>query len=226
MGKDNKINIIKDLVSGGSIGIKNFIIPAIDVLVAQRPEFIPAWILARGFFGSIFDIQQDKINEFVDYIKNNPSIFIKEIVSTEEFQEGFLITFEEYLKQRTENKRKIIQEIFSEFTQSENKINFELERMYDVLNKLMPSNFKLLMEMGNGLKKTFSNHRRIESNAYEEIKYLEYLGLVNCKKEQDVEVGIAEEDESPDAYFTEEELFSISTFGYNFVKFLKEPINK
>lgn len=223
MGKNNKINIIKDLVSGGSMGIKNFIIPAVDILVAERPEFIPAWILAKGFFGFSFDIQQDKINEFVRYIKENPSIFTKEIVDTKDFREGFVITFESYIKQRNDEKRKIVQEIFLGFTRSTNKVDFELERMYDLLDKISISDFKILKALEEK-QKVFDNNNRTENYEYERIKYLEYLGLVSCEKEQEVEVET--EYESSDASFIEREIFSISYFGYNFIKFLKEPTNK
>jgi hypothetical protein len=129
-------SVKKGIKQGIQVGTENFGIPVIDLLIKTSPEWLPAWLIVRGFFGVFFSLQQEKINEFVQFIRDNPEAFTKKILATKEFQEGFLITFEQYLKQRGEKKRKIIQRIFLGFTITKDKENFELERMYTALNSL------------------------------------------------------------------------------------------
>ena len=52
-----------------NIVAKNFIIPSVAYFVAKYPEFMPTWLLVQGFFGSLFELRQEKINEFVEYLK-------------------------------------------------------------------------------------------------------------------------------------------------------------
>jgi len=211
----------KALPRSVNIGTKNFIIPAIDMLVAIKPEFIPCWILVKGFYGALFDIKQEEINNFVSFIRENNEIFTREILKTKDFRDGFVITFEEYLKQRNENKRKIIQNIFLGFTKNNVKECFELERMYDLLNKISEYQMSLI----NKVKKEKqiiikSNMRDVTKNNYEYLKYLEYLGILSCEKKGYVETDVSYEDEEADSNFYETEKFSLSVFGENFVKFI------
>lgn len=220
----------KAIKTGVKICTKNFIIPAVDKLVELRPEFLPSWIIVRGFYGSIFDIQQEKINEFVNYLMNNPEKFSKNIIMTKPFQEGFVITFEEYIKQRNEDKRKIIQEIFFGFTDAKYKKNFELERMYDLLNKISPFQFHVLRRIIKMKQIVIKDYERnVVENDYDDIKYLEYLGIVNSSKKSEIDtnVEVERDDESgmDDADATSEivetETFNLSVFGEDFVKFIK-----
>lgn len=137
----------KAVKTGNQIVVKNFAIPAVDALVLIHPEWLPVWFLTRGFFGTLFDLQQEKINEFAEFIQNNSEVFTREVLGTKEFQEGFVITFENYLKQRGERKRRIIQRIFFGFTASKDKENFELERMYDVLSSISLEGVEFLKVM-------------------------------------------------------------------------------
>jgi len=208
-------------LKGIEIGTKNFIVPAIDMLVAQRPEFIPCWILVKGFYGALFDIKQEEINDFVSFIRENNEIFTREILKTKGFRDGFVITFEEYLKQRNKNKRKIIQNIFLGFAKNSAKECFELERMYDLLNKISEYQMNLMNKVKKEKQITIkSNLRDAIENDYEYLKYLEYLGILSCKKKSYVETNVSYEDEEADSDFYETEKFSLSMFGEAFIKFI------
>lgn len=219
------------------IVVKNFIIPAVGCFVAKYPEFLPSWLLIQGFFGSLFDLQQEKVNEFIKYLKNNIDIFTKEVISTKDFQEGFVITFENYLKQRNEKKRKIIHNIFLEFAQSKDKINFELERMYDILNKISLFELHILKKFNNNKKITIDyEDRNNEELDYNDIKYLQSLGLLYVDVSRDLDVQITTEkritqdekysgedyNSEADPVIEEKETFYLSCFGEDFIKFIEK----
>lgn len=126
----NKKDLIEGLKSGGQLAVNNFSLPAVDFFVATNPDWAIPWLLVKGFFGLLFGFQQEKINWFVQYLEENKGEFSQELLATKEFQEGFVITFENYVRQRGEARRKLIEQIFLDFSKSVNKDEFELERMY------------------------------------------------------------------------------------------------
>lgn len=130
MSSDSKKDIIEGIKSGTQLAVTNFSLPAVDFFVAANPDWTIPWLLVKGFFGLMFGFQQEKINWFVQYLEENKGEFSKELVQTDEFQEGFVLTFENYVRQRGETRRKLIEQIFLDFSRSVNKEEFELERMY------------------------------------------------------------------------------------------------
>lgn len=207
------------------IVIKNFLLPTINTFVTQYPEFIPHWLLVQGFFGSLFDLQQERINIFIEYIKKNKETFTKEVVENLDFKDGFVITFQEYIKQRNENKRKIMQEIFLGFTKFKNKPNFQLERMYDILNKLSDYHIYLIKRLEKEDTIVIKGAER-EASAYEDLKYLEYMGIVTSENEKrvttDIDQGHADSEIEADSDIEEKDIFYFSVFGIGFVEFIKK----
>lgn len=124
----------KEIIKGITTGLKHATDAGLDTLAEIRPEFKPHVAVVKAFFRILEDLKQDRINEFVESIRDNPECFAKKIVETKAFQDGFVITFEAYMKERIESKRKIIQRIFIGFTASSDKENFEMERMYNAVS--------------------------------------------------------------------------------------------
>lgn len=216
----------KDLPPIAQTGLKNFIIPTVDSLIASQPEFMSAWILARGLYGSLFDIKQEEINEFVEYIQNNKTTFVKEVIETKEFRDGFILIFEAYIKQRNEKKRRILQSIFLDFTETQDKKNFELERLFDLLNKISEFQFYVLKKVKLNRRITVEDRERnVVEFDYGDLKYLEYLGLLYCDRKSTVESNIGhiteEGDGDVDSELLEEETFYLSPLGGDFVKFIE-----
>lgn len=228
------------ILKGAKAGTKNFVLPAIDTLIVQRPDLIPVWIMIKGYFGTLLDLQQERVNEFVEYIRNNEKVFAKEIVNTKDFRDGFVITFGEYVKQRNEEKRKVMQQIFLGFTGTKDKVNFELERMYDLLNKLSHFHLHLLKKIDDKeWLRVDADKRDIVEYDYSELKYLEYLGLVVAENKKDISVeestrtyidkqlnklgsnGHKESIMDYDIDLDESDTFTLSLFGEEFIKFVQ-----
>jgi len=164
----------KGIKSGIQSGVKNFAFPAIDLLVAAKPEWAISWMVAKGFFGVLFDYQQEKINWFVEYLNKNKGVFVNDILKTDEFQEGFVITFENYIKQRGEKRRKIIEQIFLDFTREVDKDSFELERLYRTTELISLDLIKFLGFINSKVWPTLISD--IHDNSAHKIKLTELLG--------------------------------------------------
>lgn len=160
--------------------ITQFGLPAVGALVTSYPEFLPAWILVSGYYGSYFAIYQNRINDFAIFIRDNRDKFVKEIVDSEMFRDGFVVTFEHYIKQRLEKKRRIIQRIFLGFTSSVDQSYFSLERLCSVADlismesveylsfickEIIPKRKERLMKTRNSLTVDEDNKNRFMDQA-------------------------------------------------------------
>lgn len=103
-----------------------------------------AWALVKALSGNALELRQQRALEFVEAIQNDTSTFNKAIVSTEEFQDGFVVAITEHLKLRDFIKRRVALKMFKEFASSNNKVEFPLERFYDTLHKLSTAGIKTL----------------------------------------------------------------------------------
>ncbi len=99
---------------------------------------------ASGILGAYLQYNQSKLNNFVRFIKEHPNEFSELILKQPAFQEGFFISLEAYLKSRDEEKMNIIKKIFLGFATSEDKKNYELERLFSVVSRLSPEGIEYL----------------------------------------------------------------------------------
>lgn len=123
--------------------VKDSALAAADGLIGLGGLNIP-WSLCKAYFGVSMKIRQKKALEFVEMIRDNPSVFIESVVSDEKFQDGFVVGLEEYLKERNKTKREIMKRIFLGFATSGDKEWFELERLYNALGLLNQGSLAVL----------------------------------------------------------------------------------
>lgn len=103
-----------------------------------------AWALVKALSGNALELRQQRALEFVEAIQKDPSTFSSTVVSSEAFQDGFVVALTEHIKIRNFLKRRIALKMFNEFTNSEDKVEFPLERFYDTLSKLSAAGIKTL----------------------------------------------------------------------------------
>lgn len=127
----------------------NLIKRAIDAALSSTPELSIAWGLCKALYGNAMELRQQRALEWVEMVRDNPSIFRKEILESPEFQDGFIVALEDYLKLRTLLKRAMARKIFTDFTRAENKEQFELERYNMTLRQLSPNSLKFLAYIKN-----------------------------------------------------------------------------
>lgn len=105
-------------------------------IVSAVPGLNIAWGLSKALLGAGMKLRQEKALEWVEMVKDNPSIFTEKILQDKHFQDGFVFGLEKYIRERSEEKRRIMKDTFLGFTEDKDKELFELEKMYHVLNIL------------------------------------------------------------------------------------------
>ncbi|MBU1031315.1 hypothetical protein KKE03_00085, partial [Patescibacteria group bacterium] len=140
MPKDKNGVSVKAVLQGlGSLG------PAAITLITTNAWWGYAFASAYSLYAVVMHLQQEKINEIAQYIKDNPAAFRQEIVKSKEFQDGFLIFLEDYLRMRTLKKREVLKQILLGFTVTADKDVFDLERMDSRLEQMSLNTFEFLI---------------------------------------------------------------------------------
>lgn len=110
-------NKLTQFIKGGLGG-------AFDAAVSSFPPTAVVWGAIKG---GISATRTKRAEDFIICIEQNLTL---EQFQDEQIIDGVSLSFEQFIKQRSEEKRKIIKEIFTDFTKSANKEGFELERLY------------------------------------------------------------------------------------------------
>lgn len=192
MEKETKQGLIATLHSFGIPYATAIISPFLE----SHPEWMGAWYSAIGLYGVYMQYNQDKLNEFIEFIRDNPNIFIQNIVKTDEFKEGFLITFQEFIKARGERKREIVKRIFLGFTTASDKENFRLEKLYSTLANISLEAIFYLIFVRKDIHPTAEKACELEVKKLKEreIPYWdEELCRINFKKQNPITVFIRKE---------------------------------
>ncbi len=129
----------KDIVKSINISIQNYLLylsSVLDPFLQQNPIWQGVFYSAIGLFGVYMACNQEELNEITEFIKDHPKEFREEIVQSKEFRKGFLLFTEQYLKQRVEDKKKILKRILLGYTLTDNKIDYEFERLNDCLVRM------------------------------------------------------------------------------------------
>lgn len=139
--KENNEQISKDVIEAA---ITHFAPPVAASLgqiaslsgLTLNPGIAVSLVSVFGLYGFYLQFKQDKLNSFVRFISDNPNEFAEVIVSQPAFQDGFIISLKAYLDARTKEKEELVKQIFLEFTKSDKKEEFDLERYYNTMNLL------------------------------------------------------------------------------------------
>lgn len=111
---------------------------------------------------------QVEVNEIVEFISDHPQEFRKEIVESKEFKKGFLVFTEQYLKQRLENKKKILKKILLGYATNIDKSKYELERLNETLVRVSVESLEFLIFFKTTI------YPEIENGINEELKQDSY----------------------------------------------------
>lgn len=198
-------NIITKFLSGAVGG-------AFDSAISSFPGVNIVWGALKG---GVSNIRVKRAEEFIIFIQNE---FNLDCFNDDYFVDGLAITFESFLKQRSDYKRKIIKNIFLGFSFNEDKEDFELERMYDIVNRISKKQIDLFTDLKNKNEiiiswKEFNEIKDYIEN-YDDYKYLEFLGLVGISQKIEISTMIG------GSQLKEEEHVFISDFGDNFITFI------
>lgn len=108
----------------------------LDAMAGGIPAFTATWLLCKALIGNAMALRQQRVSEWVEMVRDNPTIFRDEIMNSIEFQDAFVVALEDYIKIRTVLKRGIAQKIFMGYTTAADKERFELERYNMTLRQI------------------------------------------------------------------------------------------
>lgn len=107
-------------------------------------------------------------------VRDNPSIFTKEILSNKDFQDGFVYALEKYLVERNGDKRKIFRDIFLGFAQAQNRETFSLEKFTHTLSQLGEVDIEVLRDID-----VFSDGRNYQVYQHDRKRVENIFNLIN-----------------------------------------------
>lgn len=183
----------------------------IDEIAKRIPFFNIPWELSKALYGAGMKLRQEKALEWVEMVRDNPSVFTESVLSDPAFQDGFVVALEKYLTERSEEKRKYYRKIFLGFARAENKGTFPLEKYTHTLTQLDEIDMEVLKDInfneeGRNYQIYGNNANRIE-NIYNLISQGILLDTTGNR------IGHNHEN-SP--------FVKISLFGKEFVKYIQK----
>ncbi len=178
-----------------------------DQIASVLPGLNIAWGLSKALYGAGLKLREQRVLEWVEMVRNNPSTFTETILRNEKFQDGFVYALERYIREKNESKRKFMRAIFLGFTESASQDRFELERMYHVLSILNPEDMDILQDVD--VDRT--DFHQVYENTTDKNEKL--YDLVNT--------GILMSDHSSRLGPIAAPFVKVTMFGGEFIKFLK-----
>jgi hypothetical protein len=122
----------------------NLIKRALDAGLSSTPGIAIVWELSKALYGNALELRQQRALEWVEMIRDNPNVFRKDLLESTEFQDGFIVALEDYLKIRTILKRAMARKIFTDFAQTTDMEQFELERYNATLRQISSDSLEFL----------------------------------------------------------------------------------
>lgn len=119
----------------------------VDAIASNLPGINIVWGLSKALYGSGLKLRQKRALEWVEMVRDNPSIITEEVLSDEKFQDGFVLALEKYLTERSEEKRKVFKNIFLGFAKAHNKEKFPLEKFIHTLSQLSEIDIEVLRDV-------------------------------------------------------------------------------
>lgn len=196
--------IIKDT----SLAIADAIV---DEIASKLPGLKLAWGLSKALFGAGMKLRQKRALEWVEMIRDNPSIITEQVLSDERFQDGFAVAFEKYLIERNEEKRRIFRNIFLGFAKAEDKAKFPLEKFIHTLSQLGEVDIEVLRDVK--VDEYGENYQIYGNNANRLDNVYSLIGLGLLLNTTGTRGGIDPKN-SP--------FIKLSPFGREFIEYLKK----
>ena len=207
--------------------IKGAIGSAIDIALSTHPVMAIAWGAIKA---GVNATRKERAAELIVFVEQHCSV---ELFNDPDFVDGLAITFEAFIRERNDEKRRVIQNIFLGFASAEDKESFELERLCETSKLISASQleaFTLFNEqksielLRDGRGKAFTHE------CVEDLRSLASLGLVTIDLQIDVEAeDEMEGDEESGTHSTgrlvpvmsKSEFADITTFGTHFLSYIK-----
>ena len=141
----NKVNT--DVCS--SLGIQSLSFLIEPLFAGGHPILGGVVTLAMTSYLILSAYNQRKLEELVEHLKDKLELYSEDIVQTEVFRNGFMVWYQSYLLQRSEEKRKYARQILDTFVTEGVEEKFEIERLMGCLEKVSSNGLWFLAVVKN-----------------------------------------------------------------------------
>ncbi len=110
----------------------------VDAIATSIPGINIAYNIAKAYMGRGMKLRQQRVLEWVEFVRDNLGEFSKQLFDNEQFQDCFALLTEGYVRERAKRKRTLHQQILlgiTKFSQKEIE-GYQLERMIAVTNQI------------------------------------------------------------------------------------------
>lgn len=116
--------------------VKDSTSATVGVIVSAIPYLSGAWNLYTSLKGAGYKLRVQRVVEFVEDIRNHQDLYTRAVLTSEAFQDGFVIALSRYVLERSKERRRIFRNIFRGFAEAEDRENFPLEKFVHTLSQL------------------------------------------------------------------------------------------
>ena len=213
--------------------VKDSALVVADQIVSAIPLLNVAWGLSKALYGAGLKLREQRALEWVEMVRDNPTIFGEEILQSENFQDAFVYSFEKYITERNETKRHIIKQIFLGYSQSQDLEQFEIERMISLLSLVSQKGLELLRILnqvsttqihGNKLSDYLTTYLVNDSNSNHGKYNLapnQNIREIWADAEADlISIGILKSYNAPNPWGVDPNNYDFTNTGREFVKYI------
>lgn len=138
----------------------------VDAIATSIPGIDIAYKLAKAYIGRGMKLRQQRVLEWVEFVRDNLGEFSKQLFDNEQFQDCFVLLTEGYVRERVERKRKFHQQILLGITKlsPEELEKYQLEKMITVTNQISLEALNVLLFIKHELLE------KVEKDIQEQLK--------------------------------------------------------
>lgn len=116
--------------------IKSSLTNVTDTIISNVYPLNIAWALAKSLYGNAIELRKERAQDFVEWLLAEMNIGERLVLNSEDFQDGFVLVLEKYIRERNFEKREAIKKIFLWFIEFDDKDSFDIEKHLQVLSLL------------------------------------------------------------------------------------------
>lgn len=136
---------------------------AVDATMSGGMPFASgAWGLTKVYLGRAIALRQQKALEWVEMIQQNPAVFNEKILKSNEFQDAFVVSIENYIKQRSSDKRSVLRAIFLDYSAFPDPESYPLEKMQALVEQISISEMKVFSSLVSQYHESIQDGAAIE----------------------------------------------------------------
>jgi hypothetical protein len=142
----------KELLKSSGLAIVDAVAAGVDTILGGTSLATGAWGLSKALFGRGLALRQKKALEWVEMVRDNPLIYTRQLLETEEFQDSFVTSLEGYIKERDGDKRSVLRAIFLDYSTFPEPTSYPLERLNEITKQLTifdAKNFSYLVHLAS-----------------------------------------------------------------------------